>query len=160
MGKKEAKTNAMRLLDRLAVPYEHFSYEAGEFVSGEETAEKLGLPPEEVYKTLVTKGQGGYFVFVIPILKELDLKAAARAAGVKSLEMLHVKDLLAVTGYVRGGCTSLGMKKDYPVWLDSSAEGLEKIYVSAGRIGAQIRLAPADLLKANGGKYAAVTKAQ
>jgi len=159
MSKKELKTNAMRLLDTAGIPYEHFAYEAGEFVDGETTATKLGLPFEEVYKTLVTKANTGeYFVFVIPISSELDMKKAARSVGVKSVEMIHVKDITNVTGYVRGGCTSIGMKKNYVTRLDESAILQDKIYVSAGRIGAQIRLRPDDLLKANGGEYADLCK--
>jgi len=156
--KKDIKTNAMRILEKKGIPFEHFFYDAGEFVSGEDTAAKLNLPPEQVYKTLVTHGTGSeYYVFVIPILKELSLKKAAKSVGVKSLEMIHVKDIMAVTGYIRGGCTSVGMKKNYPVRLDDSAKNQEKIYVSGGKIGVQIKLAPDDLLKANGGEYGDIT---
>jgi len=158
MAKKEVKTNAMRILDSAKIEYEHFSYDAGEFIDGITTAEKLGLPYDEVYKTLVTKANTGeYFVYVIPIAAELDMKKAAKSVGVKSVEMIHVKDITAVTGYVRGGCTSIGMKKRYVTRLDVSARVHERIYVSAGKIGAQIRLTPDDLLKANGGEYAELT---
>ena len=112
MSKKELKTNAMRILDRNKIPYEYETYECDEFVDGITTADKIGLPHEQVYKTLVTVGKtGGHYVFVIPIAAELDLKKAAKSVGEKSVEMLHVKDITAVTGYVRGGCTAIGMKK-------------------------------------------------
>ena len=113
---KEIKTNAMRILDRLKISYTHESYEPDDFVDGIQTADKLGLPHEQVYKTLVTVGNDReHYVFVIPIEKELDLKKCAKSVGVKSVEMIHVKDLFQLTGYVRGGCTSIGMKKALPV---------------------------------------------
>ena len=157
MSKKEFKTNAMRMLDKLKIPYESLTYECDEFISGISTADLTGLPHELVYKTLVTTGKTGeHYVFVIPIEGELDLKKAARAAGEKSIEMLPLKDLTPVTGYVRGGCTAIGMKKQYVVVLDSSAANLPAIIVSGGRIGSQIELAPADFLHASGGTYAKV----
>ena len=111
MSKKELKTNAMRILDRNKIPYEYETYECDEFVDGITTADKIGLPHEQVYKTLVTVGKtGGHYVFVIPIAAELDLKKAAKSVGEKSVEMLHVKDITAVTGYVRGGCTAIGFQ--------------------------------------------------
>lgn len=119
MSKKELKTNAMRILDRNKIPYEYETYECDEFVDGITTADKIGLPHEQVYKTLVTVGKtGGHYVFVIPIAAELDLKKAAKSVGEKSVEMLHVKDITAVTGYVRGGCTAIGMKKQFPTVID------------------------------------------
>ncbi len=152
---KDVKTNAMRILDRLKIPYEHRSYEADEFVDGVQTADRLGLPHEEVYKTLVTVGNDReHYVFVIPIEKELDLKKCARSVGVKSVEMIHVRDLFALTGYVRGGCTSIGMKKAFVTRVDASAEHLPQMYISGGRIGCQLRLAPKDLLLANRGEFA------
>ena len=136
MAKKEVKTNAMRILDRLKISYEHQAYECGEFVDGIQTADKLGLDHKLVYKTLVTTaGKSEYFVFVLPIEGELDLKKAAKAAGVKSLSMIHVKEITQVTGYVRGGCTAIGMKKKFPTFIDASAQALPKMYVSGGRIG-------------------------
>ena len=151
---KEVKTNAMRILDRLKIPYTHSSYECGEFIDGIETADKLGLPHELVYKTLVTVGAGGqYFVFVLPIEEELDMKKAAKAVGEKSVSMIHVKDITAVTGYVRGGCTAVGMKKQYRTVISDRAEGLEKMYVSGGKIGCQIMLAPGDLCRAVDGMF-------
>ncbi len=112
---KEVKTNAMRILEREKIPFEHFSYEPeGEFVDGIETADHLGLPHDEVYKTLVAVGSDrNHYVFVLPIEKELDLKKCAKSVGVKSVELIHVKELFALTGYVRGGCTSIGMKKQF-----------------------------------------------
>lgn len=151
---KEVKTNAMRILDRLKIPYTHSAYECGEFIDGIETADKLGLPHELVYKTLVTKGAGGqYFVFVLPIESELDMKKAARAVGEKSVSMIHVKDITAVTGYVRGGCTAVGMKKQYKTVISHRAEELEQMYVSGGKIGCQIMLAPKDLCRAVRGTF-------
>ena len=155
--KKEIKTNAMRILEQMNIPFMHLTYECREFEDGIQSANLLGLPHEKVYKTLVTVGAGNhYFVFVIPIEAELDMKAAARAVGEKSVSMIHVKEINKVTGYVRGGCTAIGMKKQYAVVLDSSAENLPAIIVSGGRIGSQIELAPADLLRASGGTYAKV----
>ena len=109
---KEVKTNAMRILDKLKIPYEHHTYECDEFISGIQIADKLELPHELVYKTLVTIGNSrNYYVFVIPIEREIDLKKAAREVGEKSLAMIPVKEINAVTGYIRGGCTAIGMKK-------------------------------------------------
>lgn len=154
MSKKELKTNAMRILDRNKIPYEYETYECDEFVDGITTADKIGLPHEQVYKTLVTVGKtGGHYVFVIPIAAELDLKKAAKSVGEKSVEMLHVKDITAVTGYVRGGCTAIGMKKQYRTVISETAQNLQKIYVSGGKIGCQIELAPDDLCKACGAVY-------
>lgn len=151
---KEVKTNAMRILDRMKITYTHQSYECREFVDGIQTADHLGLPHEQVYKTLVTLGADGqYAVFVLPIEAELDLKKAAKAAGKKSLSMVHVKDITAVTGYVRGGCTAIGMKKQHLTVISDTAKEQEQIYVSGGKIGCQIRLAPDDLCKASGGVY-------
>ena len=160
MGKqKEVRTNAMRILESMQIPFEHYTYECKEFVDGLQIADMLGLPYEKVYKTLVTVGNSrNYFVFVIPIAEELDLKAAARSVGEKSVEMLHVKDINAVTGYIRGGCTSVGMKKQYVTRIDSSAEALEKMIVSGGRIGSQLELAPADLARAAKAEFADVVR--
>lgn len=146
---KEVKTNAMRILDRMNINYIHQSYECDEFVDGLQTAEKLGLPYEKVYKTLVTVGNDKqHYVFVIPITQELNLKKAAKAVGVKSLAMIHVKEITQITGYVRGGCTAIGMKKQFRTVIDVSAKELEDMYVSGGKIGCQINLAPADLARA------------
>ena len=151
---KEIKTNAMRILDRMKIPYTHQSYECEEFVDGMQTAEKLGLPYEKVYKTLVTEGSDKqHYVFVLPIACELDLKKAARAVGVKSVAMIHVKDITNLTGYVRGGCTAIGMKKQFRTLVSDTAADLSDIYVSGGKIGCQINLKPDDLLKACQGTY-------
>lgn len=155
---KEIKTNAMRILEQMKIPFTHLTYECKEFEDGIQIADLLGLPREKVYKTLVTVGASkNYFVFVIPVEAELDMKAAARAVGEKSVSMIHVKEINRITGYVRGGCTAIGMKKQYATVLDSSAESLPLIIVSGGRIGSQIELHPADLLRATGGIYAKVT---
>lgn len=157
MGKKELKTNAMRILDQYKIPYEYQTYECDEFVDGITIANQTGLPHDRVYKTLVTTGKSGiHYVFVIPIASELDLKKAARSAGEKSLEMLPVKELTAVTGYVRGGCTAIGMKKPFPTIINETARCLDYVYVSGGRLGVQLKLAPGDLKRASGAEYADV----
>ena len=157
MAKKEVKTNAMRLLEKGKIPYEFSSYECEEFTDGLATADRLGLPYEHVYKTLVTTGKSGqHYVFVIPVAEELDLKKAAKAAGEKSCEMLPVKEITNLTGYVRGGCTAVGMKKQFPTFIDNSASSLTHIYVSAGKIGAQLKVKPDDWKKASRGEYADV----
>ena len=143
---KEIKTNAMRMLDRMKIPYEAMTYECGDFIDGIQIADKLGLPHEKVYKTLVTVGNSkNYFVFVLPIEGELDLKKAARSVGEKSVEMIHVKDITKITGYVRGGCSPLGMKKLFPTVIDESAKKFTEIYVSGGRIGLTLKMSPQDL---------------
>lgn len=155
---KEIKTNAMRILDRMKIEYSHYTYECGEFVDGIQAADLLHLPHEKVYKTLVAQGADReYYVFVIPVEAELDLKAAARAVGQKSVAMIHVKDINAVTGYIRGGCTAVGMKKQYRTVIDASARSLFSMIVSGGRIGSQIELAPEDLRRAAGAEYGEVT---
>lgn len=157
MSKKELKTNAMRILDRLKISYEYATYECEEFIDGITVADKAGLPHEQVYKTLVTTGKSGsHYVFVIPIEAELDLKKAAKAVGEKSLEMLPVKEITAVTGYIRGGCTAVGMKKAFPTIINDTAQGLEFMYVSSGKLGMQLKLAPDDLKKASNAEYADV----
>ena len=144
---KEAKTNAMRMLDRQKVKYEAFPYECDEFIDGLHSADLIGAPYEQSFKTLVMEGKsGGYYVFVVPIEKEVDRKAAAKAVGEKSVEMLHVKDLPGLTGYIRGGCSPIGMKKKFPTFFDNSVLGKEKITVSAGVRGAQLYLSAKDLL--------------
>lgn len=152
---KEIKTNAMRILEKEKIPFTHYTYECDEFVDGCQIADKLSLPYEKVYKTLVTEGAGkNYFVFVIPVAEELDLKKAAKSVGEKSVSMIHVKDINAVTGYIRGGCTAIGMKKQYETRLDAAAKEQETIIVSGGRIGSQIELKPEDLLKVSRGEFA------
>ena len=142
---KEIKTNAMRILDRMKIPYTTHTYECDEFTDGKQTADLLGFPHEIMFKTLVTVSPAkAYFVFVIPIDHELDLKMAARAASAKSLAMIHVKEINEITGYIRGGCTAIGMKKQYPVFVHESALDHPHIIVSGGKIGAQIELTPQD----------------
>lgn len=151
---KEVKTNAMRILDKLKIQYDHQSYESDGFIDGLETADQLDLPYELVYKTLVAVGKSEeYFVFVIPIAEELDMKKAARSVDEKSVAMIHVKDLNSITGYVRGGCTSIGMKKQYKTIISDTAKGLDEIYVSGGKIGSQLKLSPDDLCKAVNAVY-------
>ena len=158
MGKskkdKDIKTNAMRFLDAKKIAYTVNTYECEDFVDGVHIAQMLGQDEKMSYKTLVTKGKsGGYFVFVLPIAQELDMKKAAKAVGEKSVEMLHVKDINSVTGYIRGGCSPLGMKKQFPTVVDKSAQAFETIIISGGRLGSQIFLSPADLVKACGGSF-------
>lgn len=151
---KEIKTNAMRILDREKISYEVLQYECEEFVDGMHSAELTGAPVEQSFKTLVAKGKSGqYYVFVLPIAKEVDLKKAARIVGEKSVEMIHVKEITAVTGYVRGGCSPIGMKKQFPTVIEQSAQRYDRIYVSGGRIGTTLILAPEDLLRASRAKY-------
>lgn len=158
---KEIKTNAMRILETMKIPFQHLTYECGEFVDGIQIADMLSLPHDKVYKTLVTVGSSkNYFVFVIPIAEELDLKAAARSVGEKSVEMIHVKEINSVTGYIRGGCTAVGMKKQYVTRIDSSAEKLPEIIVSGGRIGSQLVLAPKDLARAAKAEFADLVRHQ
>ena len=155
---KEVKTNAMRILDKNKISYETITYECDEFIDGLHTAEKTGAPVEQSFKTLVAQGKSKeYYVLVIPIAEEVDLKAAARVLGEKSIEMIHVKDITAVTGYVRGGCSPLGMKKKYKTIIQESAEKYSEIYVSGGRIGSTIKVNPVDLARAAGAEFAAFT---
>ncbi len=152
---KEVKTNALRILDKLKITYSPHSYECGEFIDGVHIAEQLGQDPGQVFKTLVTVGKSGaHYVFVLPVAQELDMKKCAREAGEKSLEMVHVKDINALTGYIRGGVSPIGMKKQFATFVHVSAEGQAAILVSGGRLGLQVELAPADLLKACSGKFA------
>ena len=152
---KEIKTNAMRILEKEKIPFSHYTYECDEFIDGIQIADKLSLPHEKVFKTLVTRGNGrDYFVFVIPVDRELDLKKAARAVGEKSVAMIPVKDINGITGYIRGGCTAVGMKKQYVTRLDECAGRQETIVISGGRIGSQIELRPGDFLAACRGEYA------
>lgn len=148
MSKKELKTNAMRILEKNKIPYEMQTYECDEFVDGIQTANLLGLPHQEMYKTLVTIGKSkAYYVFVIPITAELDMKKAAKSVAEKSLEMLPLKDLTPVTGYVRGGCTAIGMKKQYKTVIDATAIEFQHIYISGGKIGMQLTIDPTLLAK-------------
>lgn len=158
---KEIKTNAMRLLDQKKMAYEVVQYECDEFTDGIAVADKTGIPVEMSFKTLVTEGKSkNFYVFVIPVAMELDLKAAARAVGEKSVEMIHVKDIQRITGYIRGGCSPLGMKKNYKTVMDVRVQDFEKVAVSGGRIGSTILLAPADLLAAVDAQTGAIAVAQ
>ena len=152
---KEQKTNAMRILDKNKIAYTVNTYECDEFIDGVTVADQLGQPYESSYKTLVAVGKsGGHYVFVLPIAEELDLKIAARAVGEKSVELIHVKDIFALTGYVRGGCTPIGMKKAFPTVIHESVLTFDTVIISGGRIGAQILIAPADLVKVTRAKVA------
>ena len=144
---KEVKTNAMRILDKNKIPSEILNYECGEFIDGLHTAEATGAPVEQSFKTLVMQGKSRqYYVFVIPIADEVDLKAAARAVGEKSVEMIHVKAITAITGSVRGGCPPLGMKKQFPTVFHETALLYGTICVSAGKIGHQVECDPNALI--------------
>jgi len=151
---KELKTNAMRFLDKAKIAYTIQTYECEEFIDGIHVAEKLGQPLEETFKTLIAKGRtGSYYCFLLPVALELDLKKAAKSVGEKSVELLHVKDITAVTGYVRGGCTPIGMKKQFMTVVHNTAETMPLFYISGGRIGTQIQLPPAELVKSIRGKF-------
>ena len=152
---KEEKTNVMRLLDQKKVPYTPHTYPHGdgEAPDGVTVARSLGLDPDRVFKTLVTRGaSGGYYVFDIPVAATLDLKKAARAVGEKSVAMLPSKELLPLTGYVHGGCSPVGMKKPFPTVFHRSALDQETILVSAGKIGFQVEVRPGDLIALVGAK--------
>lgn len=153
------KTNALRLLQAAGIEPEIMTYEVDESdLSGVHAAEKMGLDPDMVFKTLVCRGdRGGVAVFVIPVAAELDLKKCAAVSGSKRVEMVHVKELPELTGYVRGGCSPVGMKKKYPTYVDETASLFEKITVSAGMRGVQMRLAPGDLCRFTGAVYADLT---
>ena len=157
---KEEKTNVMRVLDQNKIPYTPHAYphRDGEAPDGVTVARSLGQDPERVFKTLVTRGaSGGYYVFDIPVTDTLDLKKAAKAVGEKSIAMLHSRELLPLTGYVHGGCSPIGMKKQFPTVFHETAEILDTIMVSAGKIGFQVELSPADLIELVGGTTADVT---
>lgn len=142
------KTNAMRILDSAHIQYNTYTYDNKDgAIDGVSVAEKIGQPVERVYKTLVTRGASkNFFVFVIPVSRELNLKAAAKSVGEKSIEMIRVDEINKVTGYIRGGCSPIGMKKDYKTVLDSSCENIETIIFSAGKIGFQLELPPQTLI--------------
>lgn len=142
------KTNAARLLDAAGISYRLVAYEVDpNDLSATHVAEQLGEAPEEVYKTIVLHGdKSGYFVCVVPATSEINLKKAAKASGNKKVELIPMKNLLPLTGYIRGGCTAIGMKKPFPVYLQEDAEILDKLYVSAGQRGLQLLLAPADYI--------------
>lgn len=143
----EEKTNVMRVLEGKKIAYVSHTYEPDQTLTGEEIAGILGEDVSRVFKTLVTQGKTGqYYVFVVPVAEELDLKKAAKAAGEKSIAMIKQKDLLPLTGYIHGGCSPVGMKKQFPTFIHETAQSLEKIYVSAGKVGFQVELDPKELI--------------
>ena len=157
---KEEKTNVMRILEQKKIPFTAHTYEheEGVAVDGVTVARSMGQDPECVFKTLVARGaSGGLYVFDIPVAENLDLKKAAKAVGEKSIAMLRQKELLPLTGYVHGGCSPVGMKKQYPTVFHETAEIIDTIMVSAGKIGYQVELAPGDLIALVGGSTADLT---
>jgi Cys-tRNA(Pro)/Cys-tRNA(Cys) deacylase len=146
------KTNVMRLLDQAGVAYSAHFYDTEDgLIDGKSVAQKTGHPCEQTFKTLLAQGPAGdLFVFVLPVDRELDLKKAAQAAAQKSIVMAPARDLLKHTGYIHGGCSPIGMKKPFPTWIHETALRQETVFVSAGKVGFQIELAPADLLRASG----------
>lgn len=155
---KEEKTNVMRVLDQKNIPYTAHTYDPDVGTDGVSVARQLGQDPDAVFKTLVARGaSGGLYVFDIPVGDNLDLKKAARAVGEKSIAMIHQKELLPLTGYIHGGCSPVGMKKQYPTVFDETAELFNTICVSAGRIGFQVELSPAALMELVGASTADLT---
>ncbi len=158
MGKQQ-KTNAVRILEANHIAYELLNYDCDEFLDGVSIAEMLGQSCETTFKTLVTKGKSkDFFVFVIPVHKELNLKAAAKSVGEKSVEMIPVKDITSVTGYIRGGCSPIGMKKQFATVIDNSALSHQKIMCSGGRRGTQMRLSPLDLAAVAHASFESITQ--
>ncbi|HJG85442.1 Cys-tRNA(Pro) deacylase [Pseudoflavonifractor capillosus] len=155
----EEKTNVMRILDQKKISYTPHTYPcSGGAVDGATVAGLIGVAPERVFKTLVTRGASRQnYVFVVPVMQSLNLKAAARAVGEKSIEMIHQAELLPLTGYVHGGCSPVGMKKQFRTVIDDSAQGLEAMVVSAGKIGFQVELSPADLAGLARARFAPVS---
>lgn len=144
----EYKTNVMRILDKKKLKYKSYSYVDTDAISGTQVASVLHQNPDMVFKTLVTVGKSKqYYVFMVPVAKELDLKKAAHIVNEKSVEMIHLKELLPLTGYVHGGCSPIGMKKSFITVIDESAKNFETVIFSAGKIGYQVELAPSDLEK-------------
>ena len=151
--KKEDKTNVMRVLEQKKISYESHSYEPDATLSGEQIAGILGEDKEKVFKTLVTQAKSGaYYVFVVPVTAELDLKKAAKAADEKAVSMIKQKELLPLTGYVHGGCSPIGMKKQFPTFIHETAILYDTVFVSAGKVGFQIELKPDDLIEVAGCK--------
>ena len=153
-------TNAMRLLKQAGIPFDTAEYAVDESdLSGVHAAQVLGIDPDCMFKTLVARGERkGLCVFCIPVAQELDLRKCAAVIGDKKVEMIHVKEMLGLTGYIRGGCSPVGMKKKYPTWIDETAILFDRIYVSAGLRGQQVILAPDDLKNYVGGVYADLVK--
>lgn len=158
---KEIKTNVMRILDQAKIPYKAWFYENKDGkIDGVSVANKLGENPDQVFKTLVTRGADkDFYVFVVPVAMELNLKAAAKSVGVKSVEMIHVNEINKVTGYIRGGCSPVGMKKQFRTVIDKRCEVLDTILVSGGRIGTQVEVNPKQLLEFIGGTTADIAEA-
>lgn len=156
---KELKTNVMRILDAEKIPYRAYYYDNKDGkIDGISVAHKLGQKVEQVYKTLVTHGAGGdYYVFVVPVAAELNLKAAAKSVGEKSVEMVHVADINKITGYIRGGCSPVGMKKQFCTVIDSSCKNIPLLCVSGGRIGTQVEVEPQALIDLIGARVADIT---
>ncbi len=149
--KKEEKTNVMRVLDGKKIPYESHTYEADPTLTGEQIAQILGEDANRVFKTLVTRGRtGAYYVFVVPVREELDLKKAAKACGEKAVAMIKQKELLPLTGYVHGGCSPIGMKKSFPTYIHETVMESDKMFVSAGKVGYQIEIEPSALMEVAG----------
>lgn len=155
---KKVKTNALRKLDQKKISYETFTYSIeDDQVDGITVANKIGQPVEEVYKTLVLQGKNNYYVAIIPVEATLDIKAISKVVGEKKLEMLAVKDLEKTTGYIRGGCSPVGMKKQFPTVIDASAQALETIIVSAGQIGIQMKVNVDELVQLINAKVSPIT---
>lgn len=157
----EVKTNVMRILDKEQISYNSYTYDTSDGeIDGLSVAKKMGQDPAQVFKTLVTQGAGigrkDYYVFVLPVNEELDLKRASKSVGEKAVEMIHVKDINQVTGYIRGGCSPIGMKKAYKTVIDETAQLFDTIIVSAGKIGCQVELSPDALCTLIGASYAAL----
>ena len=160
MAKKEEKTNVMRILEQRGIPYTPHTYDhENGAVDGATVARQLGQDPEAVFKTLVARGaSNAVYVFDIPVEDSLDLKKAAKHFGVKKMEMLPMKKLLPLTGYVHGGCSPVGMKKQFPTVIDETASLFDEIYVSGGRIGLQLCICPGDLAQAAEADFADLTE--
>lgn len=157
--KNNDKTNVMRILDRKKISYASHAYEPDATMSGEEIAALLKEDADRVFKTLVTQGKTGqYYVFVVPVKEELDLKKAAKAADEKAISMIRQKELLPLTGYMHGGCSPIGMKKQFPTFIHETAKRYEKMFVSAGKVGFQIELSPDDLAGTVGCEFADIVK--
>lgn len=159
MAKKDDKTNVCRVLEGRKIAYAAHSYKPDAAMTGEEIAALLQEDADRVFKTLVTQGKSGqYYVFVIPVKAELDLKKAAKAVGEKAVNMIKQKELLPLTGYVHGGCSPIGMKKQFPTFIHESAERFARVFVSAGKVGLQIELSPRDLADVTGSSFADITE--
>ena len=152
--KKQEKTNVMRLLDIKGIEYKFYNYVESGVISGVDVAKVLNQDPDMVFKTLVTVGESGsHYVFMVPVKEELDLKKAAKAVKEKNIQMIKSKELLPLTGYIHGGCSPIGMKKEFPAVIDATAELFDTILFSAGKIGYQVEVAPEDLFKMVNIKY-------